>query len=159
MCFPADRTPEEVGKPVTGPGGKVAAWVSKKTGYAMVGADPRSYYERAKELGVTVLDAGAVREADRPQAAKHACSPISRVPEATSPPGFPPSSASAAGLRRAGVKPQFCVSGIRLLASGCTYKNHRIGVFAFIKSHSHVVIVDELSPSSWLRCHCSLSCK
>ena len=36
-------------------GGKVAGSVSKKTDYVLVGEDPGSKYEKAKELGVIVL--------------------------------------------------------------------------------------------------------
>ena len=36
-------------------GGKVSGSVSKKTDYVVVGTDPGSKYDKAKELGVTVL--------------------------------------------------------------------------------------------------------
>lgn len=39
-------------------GGKVSSSVSKKTDYVVVGADPGSKYEKAKELGLTILDEG-----------------------------------------------------------------------------------------------------
>jgi DNA ligase (NAD+) len=49
------RSREEAGELVQQHGGKVSGSVSKKTDYVVVGADPGSKYERAKELGVTVL--------------------------------------------------------------------------------------------------------
>ena len=36
-------------------GGKVASSVSKKTDYAVVGTDPGSKFDKAKELGVPIL--------------------------------------------------------------------------------------------------------
>ncbi len=36
-------------------GGKVSSSVSKKTGFVVVGKDPGSKYDKAKELGVTIL--------------------------------------------------------------------------------------------------------
>ncbi|HEY4683984.1 MAG TPA: BRCT domain-containing protein, partial [Candidatus Acidoferrales bacterium] len=37
-------------------GGKVSSSVSKKTDYVVVGTDPGSKYDKAKSLGVTILD-------------------------------------------------------------------------------------------------------
>ena len=37
-------------------GGKVSGTVSKKTDYVVVGTEPGSKYEKAKELGVAILD-------------------------------------------------------------------------------------------------------
>jgi DNA ligase (NAD+) len=51
----ANRSREEAGEIVQQHGGKVSGSVSKKTDYVVVGADPGSKYEKAKELGVTVL--------------------------------------------------------------------------------------------------------
>ncbi|HET6932017.1 MAG TPA: NAD-dependent DNA ligase LigA [Candidatus Acidoferrum sp.] len=49
------RSREEAGELVQQHGGKVSGSVSKKTDYVVVGADPGSKYDKAKELGVTVL--------------------------------------------------------------------------------------------------------
>ncbi|MEX0958477.1 MAG: NAD-dependent DNA ligase LigA [Burkholderiales bacterium] len=43
-------------------GGKVTGSVSKKTDYVVVGAEPGSKYERALELGITVLDEDGLLE-------------------------------------------------------------------------------------------------
>jgi DNA ligase (NAD+) len=51
----ANRSREEAGELVQQHGGKVSGSVSKKTDYVVVGADPGSKYDKAKELGVTVL--------------------------------------------------------------------------------------------------------
>jgi DNA ligase (NAD+) len=52
----ANRSREEAGELVIQHGGKVSGSVSKKTDYVVVGTDPGSKYEKAKELGVTILD-------------------------------------------------------------------------------------------------------
>ncbi len=52
----ANRSREEAGEIVKQHGGSVSGSVSKKTGYVVVGADPGSKYDKAKELGVTILD-------------------------------------------------------------------------------------------------------
>jgi len=49
------RSREEAGELVLQHGGKISGSVSKKTEYVVVGADPGSKYDKAKELGVTVL--------------------------------------------------------------------------------------------------------
>ncbi|MGB7284894.1 MAG: NAD-dependent DNA ligase LigA, partial [Candidatus Acidiferrum sp.] len=54
----ANRSREEAGELVQQNGGKVASSVSKKTDYVVVGTDPGSKYEKAKELGVTILTEG-----------------------------------------------------------------------------------------------------
>src|SRR6266704_6455703 len=51
----ANRTREEAGEIVLQHGGKVISSVSKKTDYVVVGTDPGSKYDKAKELGVTIL--------------------------------------------------------------------------------------------------------
>jgi DNA ligase (NAD+) len=51
----ANRSREEAGELVLQHGGKVSGSVSKKTDYVVVGTDPGSKYDKAKELGVTVL--------------------------------------------------------------------------------------------------------
>jgi len=49
------RSREEAGELVQQHGGKLSGSVSKKTDYIVVGAGPGSKYDKAKELGVTVL--------------------------------------------------------------------------------------------------------
>jgi DNA ligase (NAD+) len=49
------RSREEAGELVVQHGGKLSGSVSKKTDYVVVGTDPGSKYEKAKELGVTIL--------------------------------------------------------------------------------------------------------
>jgi len=51
----ANRSREEAGELVIQNGGKVSNSVSKKTDYVVVGTDPGSKYDKAKELGVTIL--------------------------------------------------------------------------------------------------------
>jgi len=51
----ANRSREEAGELVQQHGGKVSSSVSKKTDYIVVGTDPGSKYDKAKELGVTIL--------------------------------------------------------------------------------------------------------
>jgi DNA ligase (NAD+) len=50
---------EQAGEVVASLGGKVVSSVSKKTDYVIVGADPGSKYDKAKALGVTILDEAA----------------------------------------------------------------------------------------------------
>ena len=54
----ANRSREEAGELVQQHGGKVSGTVSKKTDYVVVGTDPGSKYEKAKELGVEILSEG-----------------------------------------------------------------------------------------------------
>jgi DNA ligase (NAD+) len=54
----ASRSREEAGELVVQHGGKVSSSVSKKTDYVVVGTDPGSKYDKAKELGVTILTEG-----------------------------------------------------------------------------------------------------
>jgi DNA ligase (NAD+) len=51
----ANRSREEAGELVQQHGGKISGSVSKRTDYVVVGADPGSKYDKAKELGVPVL--------------------------------------------------------------------------------------------------------
>jgi DNA ligase (NAD+) len=53
-----NRTREEAEAIVQQHGGKVSGSVSKKTNYVVVGTDPGSKYDKAKELGVTILSEG-----------------------------------------------------------------------------------------------------
>src|SRR5271167_2309922 len=53
----ANRSREEAGELVQQHAGKVSSSVSKKTDYVVVGTDPGSKYDKAKELGVTTLTA------------------------------------------------------------------------------------------------------
>ncbi|MGA7092108.1 MAG: helix-hairpin-helix domain-containing protein, partial [Candidatus Acidiferrales bacterium] len=50
------RSREEAEALVAAHGGKAGASVSKKTNYVVVGADPGSKFEKAKSLGVPILD-------------------------------------------------------------------------------------------------------
>jgi DNA ligase (NAD+) len=52
----ANRSREEAGEIVKQHGGEVVNSVSKKTDYVVVGTDPGSKYDKAKELGVPILD-------------------------------------------------------------------------------------------------------
>lgn len=52
----AKRTREEAAALVKQHGGTVTSSVSKKTDYVVVGSDPGSKYDKAKSLGVTILD-------------------------------------------------------------------------------------------------------
>ena len=51
----ANRTREEAGEIVQQHGGRVVNSVSKKTDYVVVGTDPGSKYDKAKELAVPIL--------------------------------------------------------------------------------------------------------
>jgi len=51
----ANRSREDAGELVKQHGGSVSGSVSKKTSYLVVGTDPGSKYDKAKELGVTIL--------------------------------------------------------------------------------------------------------
>jgi DNA ligase (NAD+) len=51
----ANRSREEAGELVMQHGAKVSGSVSKKTDYVVVGTDPGSKYDKAKELGVPIL--------------------------------------------------------------------------------------------------------
>lgn len=51
----ANRSREAAAELVQQHGGKIAGSVSKKTDYVVVGTDPGSKYEKAKQLGVTIL--------------------------------------------------------------------------------------------------------
>jgi DNA ligase (NAD+) len=50
------RSREDAGEEVARHGGKVTSSVSKATSYVVVGADPGSKFEKARSLGVTILD-------------------------------------------------------------------------------------------------------
>jgi len=52
----ANRSREEAGELVKQHGGKISGSVSKKTDFVVVGTDPGSKYDKAKELGVTIVD-------------------------------------------------------------------------------------------------------
>ena len=51
----ANRTREDAGEIVRQHGGQVVSSVSKKTSYVVVGIDPGSKYDKAKDLGVPIL--------------------------------------------------------------------------------------------------------
>lgn len=52
----AKRSREEAEALVVAHGGKAGSSVSKKTNYVVVGTDPGSKYEKAKSLGIEILD-------------------------------------------------------------------------------------------------------
>jgi DNA ligase (NAD+) len=52
----ANRSREEAAELVQQHGGKISGSVSKKTDYVVVGTDPGSKHEKAKALGLTILD-------------------------------------------------------------------------------------------------------
>src|SRR5207302_963611 len=51
----ANRSREQAAELVQQHGGKISGSVSKKTDYVVVGTDPGSKFDKAKELGVPVL--------------------------------------------------------------------------------------------------------
>ena len=57
----AGLTREEAAELITTRGGKVTGSVSKKTDFVVVGADPGSKYEKAQQLGITILDEAELR--------------------------------------------------------------------------------------------------
>jgi DNA ligase (NAD+) len=62
----ANYTRDEAKKMIEDAGGKVAGSVSKKTDYVVAGADAGSKLDKAKELGVSVIDEVGMRELLRP---------------------------------------------------------------------------------------------
>jgi DNA ligase (NAD+) len=52
---------DEAAEAVRAAGGKVSSSVSKKTSFVVAGGEPGSKYDKAVELGVTILDEPAFR--------------------------------------------------------------------------------------------------
>ncbi len=55
-----DLTRDDAKARIEAAGGKVAASVSRKTDYVVAGADPGSKAAKAAELGIPVIDQGAL---------------------------------------------------------------------------------------------------
>jgi DNA ligase (NAD+) len=58
----ARYTRDEAKKMIEDAGGKVTGSVSKKTDYVVAGADAGSKLDKAKELGVAIIDEDAMQE-------------------------------------------------------------------------------------------------
>ena len=57
-----NMTREEAKEKIETQGGKVTGSVSKKTDYVVVGEDPGGKYEKAVNLGITLLDEADLRK-------------------------------------------------------------------------------------------------
>ena len=55
-------TREEATEKIEALGGHVIGSVSKKTGYVLAGAEPGSKFDKAKELGVKIIDEADLRK-------------------------------------------------------------------------------------------------
>ena len=55
-------TREEASKKIEALGGHVTGSVSKKTDYLLAGAEPGSKFDKAKELGVNIIDEAELRK-------------------------------------------------------------------------------------------------
>ncbi|MDJ0652035.1 MAG: NAD-dependent DNA ligase LigA [Simkaniaceae bacterium] len=58
----AALTRSEAGTLIKERGGRVSSSVSKKTDFVLVGEDPGSKYDKAKDLGITILDAASFQK-------------------------------------------------------------------------------------------------
>ncbi|HEX4831907.1 MAG TPA: NAD-dependent DNA ligase LigA [Trebonia sp.] len=74
---------DEAAEAVRAAGGKVSASVSKKTTFVVAGENAGSKYDKAVELGVTILDTGGLRTLlrDGPDAVASAPGPAESTPE------------------------------------------------------------------------------
>ena len=82
MCLTgtlAHFTRDEAKKMIEDAGGKVTGSVSKKTDYVVAGADAGSKLDKAKELGVPVIDEKEMEKISPPEARSSA--PPSSVPK------------------------------------------------------------------------------
>jgi len=60
-------TRDEAAQKIRDHGGKVSGSVSKKTDYVVAGADAGSKYDKARELGIAILDEASLLKLFEPE--------------------------------------------------------------------------------------------